>query len=41
MELVVFVIVVAGIAVVGIGVGILLAPVIGRLSPPDDEEPRD
>jgi hypothetical protein len=41
VEIVVFLIVVAVIAVLGIRIGILLAPVIGRMSPPDDEEPRD
>lgn len=45
MEYLVFAAVVAVIAVVGIRVGMLLAPRIDRLSDrlagPDDEEPRD
>lgn len=41
MEYLVFAIVVAVIAVVGIRVGMLLAPRIDRLTTPDDEEPRD
>lgn len=45
MEYLVFALVVAVIAVVGIGVGMLLAPRIDRatdrLTAPDDEEPRD
>jgi hypothetical protein len=41
MEYVLFGIVVAVIAAVGIRVGMLLAPRIDRLTTPDDEEPRD
>jgi hypothetical protein len=45
MEYLVFALVVAVIAVVGIRVGMLLAPridrVADRLTAPDDEEPRD
>jgi hypothetical protein len=45
MEYVIFAAVVAVIAVVGIRVGMLLAPridrVADRLTDPDDEEPRD
>jgi hypothetical protein len=41
VEYLVFAIVVAVIAVVGIRVGMLLAPRIDRLTTPDDEEPRD
>jgi hypothetical protein len=41
MEYLVFAVVVAVIAVVGIRVGMLLAPRIDRMTTPDDEEPRD
>lgn len=42
MELVLFVVLVVVIAVVAVRIGIMLAPAVGRLSPPDeDEEPRD
>jgi hypothetical protein len=41
MEFVVFAVLVIVIAVVGIGVGMLLAPRIDRMTTPDDEEPRD
>ena len=38
MEAVVYLVVVALIAVLGIGLGIMLAPLIGRLSGPADED---
>ena len=41
MEYLVFAVLVVVIAVVGIRVGMLLAPRIDRLMTPDDEEPRD
>ena len=42
IEVVAFLGLVAVIAVVAVRIGIMLAPTIGRLSPPDDdEEPRD
>ena len=41
MEFVVFAVLVVVIAVTGIGVGMLLAPRIDRMTTPDDEEPRD
>ena len=42
MEIVVFLLVVVVIAVVAVRIGMMLAPAVGRLSPPeDDEEPRD
>jgi hypothetical protein len=42
VELVLFVVLVVVIAVAAVRIGIMLAPAVGRLSPPDeDEEPRD
>jgi hypothetical protein len=42
VEIAVFLVVVVVIAVVAVRIGIMLAPAVGRLSPPDDdEEPRD
>ena len=43
MEVLVFAVLVAVLAVAGVKLGMMLAPAIGRLSPPDDddEESRD
>jgi hypothetical protein len=40
-QLIVFLVAVVAFAVVGVGIGMLVAPRLGRLAADDDEEPGD
>jgi hypothetical protein len=40
-QLIVFIVAVAAFAVVGVGIGMLVAPRLGRLAAEEDEEPGD
>jgi hypothetical protein len=42
VEIVVFLVIVVVFAVIAVRIGMMLAPAVGRMSPPDDDEdPRD